>query len=193
LFRQFELIYVVADECDLVRLRTNYRKGEDAYLYRLRGSPERVRKFFLDYVRRVNDLHQRPEWYSALTHNCTTAIRTQRAAADRASWNWRMLVNGYGDECSTTRHLDRPAFFEFKRRSLINPRAKADQDVDFSRRMRQIYRSRSMRKESDLPNQNTERPRINPGCRPRPPVCHGCCWPALKARGRGSRVAPAGL
>jgi hypothetical protein len=140
LFRQFELIYVVGDERDLVRLRTNYRKGEDAYLYRLRGSPERLRKFFLDYVRRVNDLHQRPEWYSALTHNCTTAIRTQRAAEDRAPWNWRMLVNGYGDELLYERGAisTNLPFAEFKRRSLINSRAKlADKDVDFSRRIRQ--------------------------------------------------------
>ena len=98
LFRQFELIYIVGDERDLVRLRTNYRQGEEVYLFRLTGSPEKVRAFFLDYLRRVNDLHRRPEWYSAITHNCTTSIRMQRAAADRAPWDWRMLVNGYGDE-----------------------------------------------------------------------------------------------
>src|SRR5690349_2974635 len=98
LFRQFELIYVVADERDVVRLRTNFRQGEEAYLYRLKASPAQVLTFFLDYLRRVNSLHERPEWYSALTHNCTTAIRTQRAAADQAPWDWRLLVNGHGDE-----------------------------------------------------------------------------------------------
>ncbi len=139
LFRQFELIYVVGDERDLVRLRTNYRKGEDAYLYRLRGSPDRVRAAFLDYVRRVNDLHQRPEWYSALTHNCTTSIRAQRAASDRAPWDWRMLVNGHGDELlyergAITTNLP---FAELKQRCRINDRARAaDQAADFSQRIR---------------------------------------------------------
>jgi hypothetical protein len=38
-FKQFELTYVVADERDVVRLRTNYRK-EDVYLYRLQLEPE---------------------------------------------------------------------------------------------------------------------------------------------------------
>src|SRR3990172_11045109 len=32
-FKQYELVYVAADERDLVRLRTNYR-GEEVYLYR---------------------------------------------------------------------------------------------------------------------------------------------------------------
>ena len=140
LFRQFELIYVVGDERDLVRLRTNYRQGEDAYLYRLRASPNQVRTFFLDYVRRVDDLHRRPEWYSALTGNCTTSIRTQRAAADRASWNWRMLVNGYGDEMlyergAITTNLP---MAELKQRCHINERARAaDKAADFSQRIRQ--------------------------------------------------------
>ena len=34
LYRQFELYYVVGDERDIVRLRTNFRL-EDVYLYRL--------------------------------------------------------------------------------------------------------------------------------------------------------------
>ena len=128
------------DERDLVRLRTNCRKGEDAYLYRLRGSPERVRAFFLDYVRRVNDLHRRPEWYSAITHNCTTSMRTQRAAADRAPWDWRMLVNGHGDtllyeRAAITTNLP---LAELKPRCQINDRARAaDTAADFSQRIRQ--------------------------------------------------------
>jgi hypothetical protein len=140
LFRQFELIYVVGDERDLVRLRTNYRKGEDAYLYRLRASPEQARTFFLAYLRRVNELHQRPEWYSALTQNCTTSMRTQRAASDRPPWDWRMLVNGYGDEMLYERGAiaTNLPFAEVKPRCLISDRARAaDKAEDFSQRIRQ--------------------------------------------------------
>ena len=38
-FKQYELFYVVADERDLIRLRTNYRKDppEDVYIYRTRA------------------------------------------------------------------------------------------------------------------------------------------------------------
>jgi len=140
LFRQFELIYIVGDERDLVRLRTNYRQGEEVYLFRLTGSPQKARAFFLDYVRRVNGLHRRPEWYSAITHNCTTSIRMQRAAADRAPWDWRMLVNGYGDELLYERGMiaTNLPLAELKARCHVNARARAaDREADFSRLIRQ--------------------------------------------------------
>jgi hypothetical protein len=140
LFRQFELVYIVADERDVVRLRTNYRQGEEAYLFRLNASPAQVREFFLNYLHRMNSLRQRPEWYSAVTHNCTTSIRMQRAAADRAPWDWRMLVNGHGDKLLYERGLifTNLPLAELKERAHINPRARvADKEADFSRLIRQ--------------------------------------------------------
>jgi Domain of unknown function (DUF4105) len=139
LFRQFELTYIVADERDLVRLRTNYRQGEEAYLYRLQATPEQGRKLFLDYLHRVNELHDHAEWYNALTDNCTTAIRTQRNVADRAPWDWRMLLNGHLDELLYERGtiVTNLPFAELKKLSNINPRAKAaDQAGDFSQQIR---------------------------------------------------------
>jgi len=139
LFRQYELIYVAADERDLVRLRTNYRQGEDAYLFRLNGSKVQVREFFLDYVRRLNSLRQHPEWYSALTHNCTTSIRTQRAASNRVPWDWRILANGHGDKLLYERGViaTNLPLAELKQRAYINARAKAaDKEADFSRLIR---------------------------------------------------------
>ena len=140
LFRQFELIYIVADERDVVRLRTNYRQGEEAYLFRLNASPAQVRAFFLNYVEQLNRLRDQPRWYNAVRHNCTTSIRMQRAAADRAPWDWRMLVNGYGDELLYERGMiptNRP-LTELKARAHINARARAaDKAADFSRQIRQ--------------------------------------------------------
>ena len=46
IFKQFGLIYVVGDERDVVRVRTNFR-GEDVYLYRIETSPEKARQLFL--------------------------------------------------------------------------------------------------------------------------------------------------
>jgi hypothetical protein len=138
-FRQFELTCIIADERDLVRLRTNYRQGEEACLYRLRATPEQGRKLFLDYLRRANELRERAEWYNAITDNCTTAIRTQRAAADRAPWDWRMLINGHLDELLYERGVidTNLPFAELKQRSHINPRARAaDKAVDFSQQIR---------------------------------------------------------
>jgi Domain of unknown function (DUF4105) len=139
-YRQFELIYVIADERDLVQLRTNYRQGEEVYLYRLQATPEQGRKLFLDYLRRANELREHPEWYNALTDNCTTAIRTQRDVADRAPWDWRMLLNGHLDELLYERGLivTNLPFAELKKLSNINTRAKmAGQTADFSQQIRQ--------------------------------------------------------
>jgi hypothetical protein len=139
-FRQFELVYIAADERDLVRLRTNYRPGEEAYLFRLQVSPAKVREFLLAYLQRMNSLRERPEWYSAVTHNCTTSIRAQRAAADRAPWDWRMLLNGYGDTLLYEQGMISTSLplAELKERAHINDRARAaDKDPDFSKLIRQ--------------------------------------------------------
>ncbi len=140
LFRQFELVYIAADERDVVRLRTNYRTGEEAYLFRLNASPAQVRAFFMNYVQQLNRLREQPKWYNAVRHNCTTSIRMQRAAADRAPWDWRMLVNGYGDELLYERGMipTNLPLVELKAQAHINARARAaDKDADFSRRIRQ--------------------------------------------------------
>jgi hypothetical protein len=137
LYRRFELIYIVADERDVVRLRANYRKGEDVYLYRLKVKD--ARPAFMEYVHMVNELHQTPRWYNAITNNCTTAIRQQRAASERAPWDWRMLVNGFGDELLYERGVIDTSlpFAELKRLSHIDTRAQAaDDDPDFSKKIR---------------------------------------------------------
>jgi len=50
---------VVADERDVVRLRTNVR-GEDVYLYRLDVSPVDARVLLLRYLQAVNQLREQP-------------------------------------------------------------------------------------------------------------------------------------
>src|SRR6478672_4630293 len=76
LYRQYTLIYVVADERDCIRLRTNYRR-EDVYLYRTLASPAQARERFLEYIKAMNALRDHPRWYNAVISNCTTSIRSQ--------------------------------------------------------------------------------------------------------------------
>jgi len=140
LFRQFELTYVIADERDVVRLRTNYRTDdEQARLYRLQMTPEQGRQLFLEYLRRADELRAHAVWYNAVTDNCTTGIRAQRAAADRAPWDWRMLLNGHLDELLYERGalVTNLPFADLKKISNINVRAKAaDSAADFSQLIR---------------------------------------------------------
>ena len=128
LYRQFELIYVVADERDVIRVRTNYRQGEDIYLYRTTMTPAQARERFHEYVRSLNEIRDHPRWYDAITTNCTTSIRDQHPIADRIPWDWRLLLNGKGDELMFARHTIVTGglrFPELKARSQINARAKA--------------------------------------------------------------------
>ena len=131
-FRRYELIYVAADERDVVKLRTNFR-GEDVYLYRLRPTRERARAFLLDYLEAMNDLAQHPGWYNALTTNCTTTIR-QRVmhAGGNLPLSWKLLANGYLPELLYQRGtLDTSLPFpELEAASRINERARAAGDRD---------------------------------------------------------------
>jgi hypothetical protein len=138
-YRQFELIYVAADERDVIRLRTSFRKGEDVYLYHLNLPLDETRARFLEYARRIKELHARPEWYNAVTTNCTTSIRSQHTAGDRTPWDWRILANGKADEMLYELGiLDRTSTFaDLKRRAHINARATAAVHAhDFSERIR---------------------------------------------------------
>ena len=139
-YRQYTLIYIVADERDCIRLRTNYRR-EDVYLYHTLASPAQARERFREYINTLNTLHENPRWYNAVTSNCTTSIRAQRAAKLRAPWDWRILLNGKADEMLYQDHAIATgglSFTELKQRSLIDERARAaDQNPDFSRIIRE--------------------------------------------------------
>jgi hypothetical protein len=139
-FRQYELIYVVADERDVIKLRTNYRR-EDVYLYRLRVSPLHAKTLLLNYLRAINELAREPRWYNALTANCTTAIR-QRVihAGGKLPLSWKLFANGYLPELLYERgSLDTGwPFPELKAISRINERAQSASDKDdFSARIRE--------------------------------------------------------
>ena len=141
IYRQYELIYIVAGERDVLRVRTNYRHGEDVYLYRTMTSPAQARERFLEYVNALNGLRTRARWYNAITTNCTTSVRAQRPTNERMPWDWRILLNGKGGQLLYERRLIATGglpFAELKRRSRINERAHvADKDPDFSRLVRQ--------------------------------------------------------
>ena len=136
-FRYYELIYTIADERDVVRLRTNYRTGEEVYLYHTRATPDRAQAIFLDYLSRTNRMRDRAEWYNALTNNCTTNIASHVATARGTGvrWDWRILLNGKADEMMYEQGElagDLP-FAELKERAHINAAARAaDRAPEFS-------------------------------------------------------------
>ena len=141
-FRQYELVYVVADERDVIRVRTNYRKSptEDVYLFRVIGPIENGRRVFLEYMRDINRLREHPRFYNTLTTNCTTMILAHAAVnPGHLPLSWKVLLSGYAAEYAYDQgRLDRSlSFEELKRRSHVNAVAQAaDKAPDFSRRIR---------------------------------------------------------
>lgn len=141
-FKQYELYYVVADERDVIRVRTNYRKNppEDVYLYRLHGSIENARRLFLEYMHRISKLKEEPEFYNTLADNCTTGIwMNTRVNPGHPTLSWKVLASGYVPEYlhEAGRLAPGVAFAELQRLGHVNSRAQAaDQAVDFSRRIR---------------------------------------------------------
>ena len=135
LFKQFELIYVVGDERDIVGSRTNYR-NEEVYLYRVQSPPEPLRRLFLIYLERINELHHRAEFYHLLSNSCTiNIVRYANAAGRVGRFELRHLLNGLIDGyLYATGHLDpNYPFEELRRRGHINRAAQAAGDgPDFS-------------------------------------------------------------
>lgn len=140
-FRQYELYYVLADERDVVRLRTNYRVGEDVRLYRIKGlSKELMHEIFMHYMDTINSLQSKPEWYNALTGNCTTQIRRHTYPYTHTKWDWRLILNGYLDTLFYEKgSIDTSMPLEtLKQKSLINDRGKkAGNSKDYSKIIRE--------------------------------------------------------
>jgi hypothetical protein len=139
LFKQFELIYVVGEERDIVGVRTNHRK-EPVYLYRLNTSPDDARRLLLIYLVRINELADHPEFYHLLTNSCTiNIVRYAKALGRGSGFDIRHYLNGLIDgylyesgRIDTTLPFD-----ELRQRSLINASAQAaDGAPDFSERIR---------------------------------------------------------
>jgi hypothetical protein len=141
LFKQFELIYVVGDERDLVRVRTDHR-NEQVFLYRIRATPEAVRELFRIYLDRINELADRPEWYHLLSNQCTiNIIRYARAiGSQHRRFDLNHLLNGFIDRYVYGLGIVDTSlgFEELRRRSNIVEAARAAGDAeDFSARIRE--------------------------------------------------------
>ena len=141
-FRNYELYYVIADERDVIRVRTNYRQPqEDVYIYRVSGSLENLRRVFLDYLKSINELRDRPAFYNTLTTNCTTAILLHtRVNPESPPLSWKILLSGYvPDYLYELGRVDTTMpFAQLEKLSRVNERAHAaDKDPAFSERIRE--------------------------------------------------------
>ena len=141
-FRQYEIYYVVADERDVIGVRTNYRQPqEDVYVYRTRAPLRNIRRIFLDYIKSMNELRLRPAYYNTLTTNCTTSVLFHtRMNPEAPPMSWKILLSGYvPDYLYELGKIDTTKpFTELEKLSHVNARAHAaGKDPAFSQRIRE--------------------------------------------------------
>lgn len=141
LLRQYELVYVVADEKDVIKLRTNYRK-DDVFLYPVQTSREHMRALFVSMLERANKLAVEPEFYNTLTNTCTTNIvsHINQIVPGRIPLSLKVLMPAYSDELAYQLGLfgTEMTLAELRKKYRINERAMTyGDDPLFSTRIRE--------------------------------------------------------
>ena len=142
-FRENELYYVVADERDLIGLRTNIRENppEQVYMYQINAKTEDMKKVFLNYMQKINDLKNTPEFYNTLTTNCTTTIwNNSLVNYSDMRFSWEILLSGYSARYLYKNGLLKTYglnFEELQKRAYINPLVDSQAiDANFSSKIR---------------------------------------------------------
>lgn len=148
LLRQYELIYVIGDERDLIGLRANYRHDK-VYLYKVRASPEKMRELFVSMLERASEVAQHPEFYNTLGNTCTTNIveHINVIAPGSIPISYRTLLPAYSDELAFDLELIDTdlARDEFRAAHQINVQAKHyANSPDFSKAIRKSSKTTSM-------------------------------------------------
>ena len=142
IFNQYELIYILADERDVLRLRSNFRK-EQVYLYRVKSDHILLKKVFLKIIEQAAELQKHPRFYNTLKHNCLTTLLAdlRRAQGKQYQFDYRFILNGYSDNLLYDKNVLITAALPFetlKKRRYINQYVENDPDAerDFSRKIR---------------------------------------------------------
>jgi Domain of unknown function (DUF4105) len=133
-FKKNEIVYIGADERDLLTLRK--ARHEDVRLYRLGTPLPRARALLVQYIDEANDLAAHPRFYNTLTTNCTTTIFDMgRAVTSSIPFDWRIILTGYLPSYFYERGAvdTRIPLEELNRRADVNSRIDAGlSEIDFS-------------------------------------------------------------
>ena len=142
IFNQYELIYILSDERDILGLRTNYRK-EQVYLYRVNISHVRLKKIFIKIIKQASDLQKNPRFYNTLKHNCITTLLAdlRQAQGKQYHFDYRFIMIGYSDKLLYDNNIlitGALPFEKLKKLRHINQYVGNDSDAekDFSRKIR---------------------------------------------------------
>ena len=139
-FNQYTLMYVLADERDVI-WKSTIGYQQEAFLYRTKATPKQAQEMFVDVMRRVNKLVREPEFYNTITNNCTTNVRNHvnHLMPDSVPYDYRVLLPGYSDELAYDLGLieAKGSFEETRAAAKINFNAYLYREApDFSQKIR---------------------------------------------------------
>ena len=137
---QYEVIYVVADEKDLIRLRTRHR-DDSVYVYPTIANAKQAQELFVDVMQRVIQLAGQPEFYHSLANNCTTNLvrHVNNLQTERVPFSWKVLLPGFSARYAYDIGLldNRIPFEDLESIAYVNDLAEQHfDDHDFSRKIR---------------------------------------------------------
>jgi len=139
MFRQYEIMYVIGSEFDLIRQRSEFRKNK-VYLYPLKIEKEKVKEIFLSMIKRVNRLKEKPEFYNTFTNACAINIikHANEILDKKLPLSFSALMPEFSDRLAYKSNLidtDLP-FKKVRSEFLINKRAEGATEENFSTKIR---------------------------------------------------------
>ncbi len=145
MLRQYEIIYVVGSEEDIVGARTFFR-GERVYRYPTVATSEQARALLLTLGEDINSVFAEPRFYNTLFNNCTNGVtrRVEEISTARFPFTWKTLLPGYFDEVLYEMNLIQKSgsFSETKASRLIDNTLIDLESEHFSQQLRGNHLSR---------------------------------------------------
>ncbi len=139
LFRNYELMYVLADERDALHLRTNVW-GDEVYAHPVDVQPATARRLLEHIAARVQQLHEEPAFYNTILASCSTSLgdHVEAISEPPIHLDWRVLLPGFSDELGFELGLlGGPTIEALRERNATSPHAGAAADrPDFARAIR---------------------------------------------------------
>ena len=140
LFNNYELTYVLADDRDVLKLRSNYRH-DNVYLYPINASKEKMQEMLISMLERTNKLKTSPEFYNTISSTCTTNIvrHVNEVSPKRIKPSYMILAPGFSDKYAYELGLIKTSksFEDTKKECYINEKAEAFADSElFSEKIR---------------------------------------------------------
>lgn len=142
-FKQYEMIYVLGDENDILKVRTNIRK-ERVHFYPVNATPQKVREMFLAIIKRVNKIYTEAEFYNTADNNCTNNLvnHVVEITNHKIPWSYKIFLPGYSDKLAYQMNFipTDKSFREIKKRYLIdNEKLINSNGENYSKAVRKLF------------------------------------------------------